>query len=89
MASRNTTPIQQIEIQKIVPSAFLILFLGAPETPTLDSVADDETESVVLLTGNPRVDDGEQEVDDEVQDDDDDRHEQGDTLNGEVVNLLD
>jgi len=89
MASRNTTPIQQIEIQKIVPSAFLILFLGARETPTLDSVAADETASVVLLTGNPRVDDGEQEVDDEVQDDDDDSHKQGDTLNGEVVNLLD
>src|SRR6202042_3216725 len=44
---------------------------------------------LTLLTGNPRIDDGEQEVEDEVDQHDGDGDEQGDALHDGVVVLVD
>src|SRR6202451_3248155 len=44
---------------------------------------------LTLLTGDPRVDDGEQEVEDEVDQHDGHGHEQGDALHHGVVVLID
>ncbi len=80
------------QIQKSGPSFFLVG--SAAASAEISSLMSAKASLVgwvswTLLTGDPRVDDGEQEVEDEVDQHDGDRHEQGDALHDGVVVLVD
>src|SRR5580692_5092963 len=84
--------IQPTHIQKRNPSFFLVG--SAASSATISSLMSAKASLVgfvklTLLTGNPRIDDGEQEVEDEVDQHDGHGHEQGDALHDRVVVLID
>src|ERR1700733_6692389 len=75
------------QIQKNTPSFFLVGSEAA--SAAISSLISARSSVMTLLTGNPRIDDGEQEVEDEVDEHDGHRHEQGDALDDRVVVLVD
>src|SRR5271170_5354187 len=84
--------IQPTQIQKRMPS--LRLVGSAAASAVISSLMSAKASLVgvvrlTLLTGNPRVDDGEQEVEDEVDQHDGHGYEQGDALHDGVVVLID
>src|SRR5271154_7523092 len=84
--------IQPTHNQKSSPNFFLVG--SAAASAVISSLMSAKASLVgfvklTLLTGNPRVDDGEQEVEDEVDQNDGHRHEQGDALHHGVVVLVD
>src|SRR5271170_3260139 len=84
--------IQPTQIQKRMPS--LRLVGSAASSAPISSLMSAKASLVgfvrlTLLTGNPRIDDGEQEVEDEVDQHDGHGDEQGDALHDGVVVLVD
>src|SRR5271157_5334775 len=86
VAMTATRTIQPTLIQKSGPSLFLV---GSAASSAWTSCLISAMSSVMtLLTGNPRIDDGEQEVEDEVDQHDGDGDEEGDALHDRVVVLV-
>src|SRR5580693_7186662 len=91
MARAVTSRIQPAQIQKKTPSFFLVTSAAASAAnSSLMSAKASLVGSVrlTLLTGDPRVDDREQEVEDEVDQDDGDGHDECDALHDRVVVLV-
>src|SRR5580658_8311032 len=83
MASTTMRPIQPRQIQKKRPS-----FFSVPSGSRLGVWAT-ASEPAMLVTGDPRVDEGEGEIEAEVDQHDGHRHHQGDALDDGVVSLVD
>src|ERR1700693_2904137 len=79
--------IQPTQIQKNTPSLFRVGSASFSASISA-SMSLNARMSVISLTGDPRVDDGKEEVEDEVDQDDRDGHEQGDPLDDRVVVLV-
>src|SRR5580693_9900899 len=76
------------QIQKRTPSFFLVCSAASSASTSSLRSAKASVSMATLLTGDPRVDDGEQEVEDEVDQHDGHGDEQGDALHHRVVVLV-
>src|SRR5579871_247876 len=86
VARTATMTMNDAQTQKKTPSFFLVR--SAAASAATSSLISARSSVMTLLTGNPRVDDGEEEVEDEVDQDDGDRDEERDALDHRVVVLV-
>src|ERR1700730_16325829 len=90
MAMRMTKTIHEAQIQKKTPSFF---WVGSPsasrELAAMPGMRGAISGEMMSVTGDPRVDDGEEEIKAEVDEHDRDGDDQGDALYHRVVVLVD